>query len=401
MKKHSTLRLGVAALALGGITLLAGCAAPAESPDAAPSSTAGGEAQPRVALTYDGGLLVLDAESLDLVGDIEKSGFLRVNAAGDGDNVMVTTEEGFQVLHTGASDSTEPELTDLVFEGSKAGHVVPHGETTALYADGTGTTTVYETAALLESTTELPEFETITADAAHHGVSIVLEDGTLLTTIGDEDGRTGVQVLDESREEIARNEECPGVHGEGTAPGEVAIFGCDDGVLLYKDGAFTKLQADVDYGRTGNIFTSDASSVALGDYKTDPDAEGSLLSAVKLIDTEAETTQVVELPEGVEYTFRDLARTSAGDAVVLATDGSLHLIDVESGEITSSYPVIGEWEGPAEWQEAHPALKVLDDVAYVTEPATDSLHAIDLTDGSEVGHAELPGTPNEIAVVTG
>jgi len=401
MKKHSTLRLGVAALALGGITLLAGCAAPAESPDAAPSSTAGGEAQPRVALTYDGGLLVLDADSLELVGDIEKSGFLRVNAAGDGDNVMVTTEEGFQVLHTGASDSTDPELTDLVFEAPVAGHVVRHADKTVLFSDGTGETTIYETADLLDSTTELPEVERVPAPAAHHGVSIVLEDDTLLTTIGDENGRTGVRALDSDREEIARSEECPGVHGEGTAPGEVAIFGCNDGVLLFKDGEFTKLQATDEYGRTGNVYPSEESPIAVVDYKTDPDAEGVLLSMVALVDTEAETTQIIELPDGVEYTWRDVARTDDGNAVILGTDGSLHLLDVQTGELTDSYPVVGEWEGPAEWQDAHPALSVLDGVAYVTEPATDSLHAIDLTDGSEVGHAELPGTPNEIAVVTG
>ena len=65
--------------------------------------------------------------------------------------------------------------------------------------------------------------------------------GRLLATIGTQDSRSGVRVLDATRTEIARNEECPAVHGEGALKHEVVMFGCENGVLLYKDGAFVKL----------------------------------------------------------------------------------------------------------------------------------------------------------------
>ncbi len=361
--------------------------------------------QPRLTLTYDGGVLVLDATTFEVVGDHDMEGFLRVNAAGDGRHALVTTDEGFQVLDTGVwtdggtSYAGDSELTDDVFAADTAGHVVVHGDRTVLFADGTGDITSFETADLLTAD-GLPETEEWTSEAAHHGVAIELEDGTLLSTLGDEEGRSGVRVLDPAGEEVARSEECPGVHGEGTVAGEVAVFGCEDGVLLY-DGEFSKLTAPDAYGRTGNVFTSETSPVAVGDYNADPDAEGYLLSRVALVDTAADRLQVVPLPAGVQYTFRDLARGPQDEAVLLGTDGSLHLLDEETGELLASHPVIAPWEGPEEWQDAHPALRVHDGIAYVTEPAADAVHAVDLGTGEVLATGELEVTPNEIAVVTG
>ncbi|RBY86908.1 zinc metallochaperone AztD [Blastococcus sp. TF02A-26] len=379
----------------------------ASSADTSPAASATelDAPQPRIALTYDGGVLVLDGTTLEVVGDSEMDGFLRVNPAGDGRHVMVTTEEGFQVLDAGVwtdggtSYAADPELTDRVFEAEEAGHVVVHGDRTVLFADGTGDITSYATDDLLDAE-GLPETRTWESEEAHHGVAIELEDGTLLSTLGTEDERTGVRVLDASGEEVARNEECPGVHGEGTVAGEVAVFGCEDGVLVY-DGEFTKLTAPDAYGRTGNVFTTESSPVALGDYNSDPDAEGYVLSAVTLVDTAADRLQVVPLPEGVQYTFRDLARGPQDEAVLLGTDGNLHLLDEQTGAVLASYPVVAPWEGPEEWQDAHPALKVHDGIAYVTEPAANAVHAVDLATGAVLATGELDVTPNEIAVVTG
>ena len=386
--------------------LLTACAT-----DAAPAQTAGAAASdpaPRVSLTYDGGLLVLDGTTLELEANIALPGFNRINAAGDGRHVLVSTADGFQVLDTGTwtadggSQTAEPELTDLVFDAPTPGHVVRHGDKTILFADGTGDTTIFDTDALLTAADDgLPKTEVVPAPAAHHGVSIELEDGTLLTTIGTSEGRSGVRVLDESRTEIARNEECPSVHGEGAAKNEVAVFGCSDGVLVYDDGEFTKIQAPDAYGRTGNQYVTETSSIAVGDYNSDPDREGVLLEQLTLVDTVAKTMAIVTLPGGAGYTWRDVARGPSDEAIILGSDGALHVLDPETGEFGASYPVIGAWEGPAEWQDAHPALVVLGGIAYVTEPATDSLFAVDVKTGEVVTSADLPATPNEIAVVSG
>lgn len=371
----------------------------AEAQNTATTTSAASEAgssENRLAVAYENGVAVLDGETLEVIEEFETEEFTRLNAFGDGQTVLVTTSDGFQVL-----DTSVPELTDLVIEADTPAHVVRHAGKTVLYDDGTSDTFIFDTAALADSGGELPEFETVPGDQAHHGVSIVLTDGTFLTTIGNDEGRTGAFAVDADGEEIARNEECPGVHGEGTAAGETVIFGCEDGALIYQDGEFEKITAADEYGRMGNAYVSEDSPLVVGDYKDDPDAESVLLSKIALIDTEARTHEVVDLPEGVGYTWRDVVRGPNDMAYLLGTDGAIHVIDPATGEITETYDVIDPWEGPAEWQDAHPSIVVNGDIAYVSEPAKNTVYAVDLTTGEVVASGQTPGAPNEMAVALG
>lgn len=404
--QHSRLRrVGLAALAAGTVAALAACSAPAEGDQSAGAgtTTSASASGSRLAVSYEGGILVLDGQTLETVADLDAEEFTRLNPAGDGRHVMVTMSEGFQLLDTGAGTAGAPVLTDLVFEADTPGHVVRHAGHTVLYADGTSDTTIIETADLAEASVSstLPTVQTVAGVEAHHGVSVVLDDGTLLTTVGDADGRSGVRAVDLSGSAVAENAECPGVHGEGTAQDEVVVFGCENGALLYDGGEFVKLDApDQPYGRMGNAYVSETSPIIVGDYKTDPDAEGYLLDSVVLIDTAARTLETVALPEGVEYTFRDVARGPGELAYILSTDGAIHVLDPATGAITESFPVIAAWEGPAEWQDAHPAIVVDGDIAYVTEPAANRVHAVDLTTGETVATGALEAMPNEIAVAS-
>ena len=394
MTTQFTRRTSVAALVAASALLLTACAtAPAAAPSGAetPSGDSGG----RVALTYDGGIYVLDGTSLELVSDLPIEGFNRLNPAGDGEHVLVSTGDGFRVLDT-AGDT---ELTDLVFDAPTPGHVVRHEGKTILFSDGTGDSIIVDTASI--NSEELPETEVVPSEAAHHGVAIELADGTLLSTLGTADGRTGVRALDADRDEFARSEDCPSVHGEGAAQNEAAVFGCSDGVLVYNAGTFTKIPAADAYGRTGNQYVSETSPITVGDYNSDPDSEGYLLSQLLLTDTVALESTVVDLPDGVEYTWRGVGRDADDNAVILGSDGALHTLDIATGEIVSSTPVIDAWESPVEWQDAHPALVVVGSTAYVTDPGTNSIHAVDLASGEIVASASLDETPNEIAVVTG
>lgn len=387
-----------AALALTGCT-----AAPAAVESTSNTVDA---ATPRVALTYDGGILVLDAATLEVEADLPIDGFNRLSAAGDGRHVMVSTEDGFRVLdlgtwtdESGEHHIAEPELTDLTFDAVTPGHVVRHAGKTILYDDGTSNTTIFESADLLDGS--MPKTEVIEGIAAHHGVSIELEDGTVLTTLGNAEGRNGIQVLDSSRSEIDRNEECPNVHGEGAAANEVVVVGCSDGVLVVDGAEITKLASPDAFGRIGNQYVTESSSIAVGDYNSNPDAEGYLLSQLSIIDTEAKTLEVVDLPGDASYTWRDVARGPNDEALVLSSDGSLYVLDAATGSVIATYDVVEPWEGPVEWQNPHPALMVLGGIAFVTEPASNAIHAIDIATGEIVSMVELPETPNEIAIVTG
>ncbi|APU15942.1 MULTISPECIES: zinc metallochaperone AztD [Actinoalloteichus] len=384
----------VAAFALSGCGTAAEDTAAENAPE---SASSGSSEQPPatvtdpIAATYDGGIYVLDGQTLDVVEDIPLEGFNRLNPAGDDRHLFVSTSTGFRVL-----DAAGPALTDLEFPAEKAGHVVRHDGKTVLFADGTGEVTIFDSNAL---GTELPATEQYTTPEAHHGVAVELSNGELVTTIGNEDERPGMIVLDADREEIARNEDCPGVHGEATAQGEAVVIGCETGVLIYRDGAITKVDSPTEYGRIGNQAGSEASPITLGDYKQDAEAELERPTQVSLIDTEAETITLLDI--GTSYTFRSLARGPAGEALVLGTDGQIHVIDPAAAEVTETIPVIDSWEEPLEWQEARPSIFVRDDVAYVSDPSGNEIHAVDLATGTTTATGSLDAAPNELSGVLG
>lgn len=402
MFRQQKARLGGIAVLAGFTLLLSACATPAGAPSSSPaasesagSATTGG----RIAVSYPGGISVLDGASLAVVEKFPSEEFTRLNSAGDGRHVFVTTSAGFQLL-----DTVTPKLTDLVVDASAAGHVVRHAGNTVLFDDGTGKTTILDSTALGNSGTALPETRTYTAPSPHHGVSIVLSDGKLLTTVGDKKSRSGAVALephDGHWDEVAQSNDCPGIHGEGTAADEAVIFGCENGALLFHHGKFEKFTAPDTYGRMGNAFVSETSPIVVGDYKNDPDAEGYLLNSVALIDTEKHSYNVVKLPDTVQYTFRDIARGPGELAYILSTDGSIHVLDPKDGKIVNEFPVIAPWQGPTEWQDAHPAIVVHGNTGYVTEPGSKTVHAVDLTTGKVSASAVLDVVPNEIAITLG
>lgn len=360
---------------------------------------------PRVVLTYDGGVMTLDTGSGEVLDDVEMEGFLRLNPAGDGRHVLVSTAEGFHAYDTGLQleghgdhhhyYASAPSLTDTVLAADTPGHVVTHAGRTALFADGTGEVQLVDPAELLDGA---PHTETWTAPDAHHGVAVPLAAGAMLVSVGTEDERTAAALLDADGEELATGP-CPGLHGEAVAAGGAVVVGCEDGPLVLRDGAFHKVPVEDAYARSGNLAGSSESAVVLGDYKVDADAELERPERVALIDTQAETVRLVDL--GASYTFRSLARGPYGEALVLTTDGTLRAIDPASGEEMGQVSVVERWEEPAQWQEPRPAIVSVDGVAYVTEPAASALHAVDLSTGTVVRTYDLPHVPNELAVATG
>ncbi|MFG3082111.1 zinc metallochaperone AztD [Streptomyces parvulus] len=381
------------ALALATAMALTACGGGDDaSSDAEPkkqtkSSDAAAVENPVVA-SYDGGLYILDGETLELAKTIELPGFNRVNPAGDEDHVVISTDSGFRLF-----DAARQDFTGVEYKGAKPGHVVRHGGKTVLFTDGTGEVNVLDPAELAGG--KQPRTRSYTSAEPHHGVAIELADGELLTTLGTEEKRTGALVLDKDGKEIARSEDCPGVHGEAAAQGEVVGLGCEDGVLLYKDGEFTKVDAPGEYARTGNQAGSDASPILLGDHKTDPEAELERPTRISLIDTRTAKMRLADL--GTSYSFRSLARGPHGEALVLGTNGVLHVIDPETGKVERKIDAVGDWTEPLDWQQPRPTLFVRDHTAYVSDPGKRRLHSFDLDSGEKVTSVTLPKGTNELS----
>lgn len=357
----------------------------------------------RLAVTYDGGVAVLDGATLEVLGEFEAEGFVRVNAAGDGRHFFLTEGETFRLLDGGAWGAphgdhnhyytTDPLLTDVTVDGPEPGHVVAHDGVGALFFDGNGEIHSYDLSSL-DAESEI-EAEVAETDEAHHGVAVVNADGSRFETLSD---RSGARFLDADGEEVARSEECPGVHGEATLPDHTIAVGCEDGVLLFDGEDFTKIEAGEDFARIGNLFPHDDSSVLLGDYLLDEDREEPM-TEVALVN--AETEEIVLGDVGSPYNFRSLARGPEGEALVIAEDGQLHVMDEETGEHIDHLPIMDEWTEPEEWQEPRPAIRVVDDIAYITEPDAQTIHMVDLNELEIIHEAELDFTPNEIAAVDG
>ena len=409
----------LAALAAVPVTLLMALSGCASSTSSSAGGSSGPRAQatsssdvleaelpnPRLAISHESGVWVLDASSLQVVGEAASSGFVRLNPAGDGRHVLVSSGAEFRALDLGAwTDthgdhahhySTTPTLTDITFPAEEPGHVVTHDDQTALFADGSGVVDVFDPHDLADGK---PTATRHTSAEPHHGVAVPLARGGLLVSAGTTERRTGVLVLDEDRRTVASTDDCPGVHGEAVVAGAVVV-GCEDGLVVYRDGTLRKVDSPTAYGRIGNQAGTPLSAVVLGDYKSDPDAELERPERVSLVDTRTGRLRLVDL--GTSYTFRSLGRGPRGTALVLGTDGNLHVIDDETAKVTTKIPVLQPWTEPQEWQQPRPALFTLGSKAYVTEPAHNKIHTVDLRAQQVVATADLPGTPNELSGVVG
>ena len=160
-----------------------------------------------------------------------------------------------------------------------------------------------------------------------------------------------------------------------------------------------KIASPDPYGRIGNQSGSEHSSVVLGDYKTDPDAELERPRSFTLTDTADGSVRVV--PFDASYSFRSLDRGPRGEAVILGTDGALHVFDPATAQRVARIAVIGGWTEPEEWQSPMPNLHVQDGIAYVSDPAAHRLVAVDLENGATVVETSLDVPTVELTGVEG
>ncbi|MFZ2511839.1 MAG: hypothetical protein WAW85_12225 [Gordonia sp. (in: high G+C Gram-positive bacteria)] len=388
---------------------LVGCSSSGDEDSAPAADSAPAEqssAHPRLVLTHDGGLTVLSATDLSTVASFDYDGFIRANPAGDGRHAFVSTSEGFELLdlgtwrepHDGHAHyyTAAPTRTDISYPGAKPGHVVPHDGTTTLFTDGTGAVWILDTAKLGSPEALTREF----AVPAHHGVAVTREDGTVVVSEPVDEKAGALRILDAGGKQIAQYDGCPGLHGEAAAADGALTFGCTDGALLVRGNEIVKVAAADPYARLGNQAGSEHSPIVLTDYKIDKEADLERPKKFALLDTVgAGAIRVVDID--YSYSFRSLGRGPAGEAVLLGTDGAVHVIDPVTGAEKAGYPVIDAWVEPDEWQAPSPDLFVLGSTAYVTDPAKKKVIAISLHDGTTLAEKALDQPTVELTGVTG
>ncbi|GAC55964.1 hypothetical protein GOHSU_02_01080 [Gordonia hirsuta DSM 44140 = NBRC 16056] len=398
-------------LSAAALLALTGCTAATDQKSTDTTTSAGAPveqraAQPRLALTHDGGVTVLDGLDLSPIADLDYDGFIRATPAGDGRHVFVSTAAGFELLdmgtwrepHDGHAHyyTSAPRKTGIVYDGAKPGHVIAHEGRTALFTDGTGRVRVLDTEAIGAPDAVITELTV----PPHHGVAVARADGSILVSqpIGEKAG--GLRILGADGTVIAENTDCPGLHGQAAGAGGVLTFGCTDGALMVDGDRITKISADIPYARLGNQAGSPASPVVLADYKTEKDADLERPDRFALIDTAGAGSITVHHID-FSYSFKSLGRGADGEVVLLGTDGRLHVYDRLTGAEKASYRVIEPWTEPAQWQSPSPDLLISGSTAYVTDPAAGKILAVSLHDGSTLRTAALEHSPLELTGVSG
>ena len=434
---HSPMRTIVSLFAVATLAL-AGCSdspgktggsqttATADANDGKEGNSDGGKAKrkevssikPRLVVSYDGGLLTLDGATGKVLADVKKGGFLRLNPAGDGRHIVVSDGDVFRLFDVGLIAERHedhyhyyvdsPKLTSTRITAPKAGHVVNHAGHTSLFSDGDGTVQTFATDALKDGKLDPSEIKEFKGEAAHHGVAVPLSNGNMLTTKGTEKERHTIQEVDPSGKIVTETTDCPEVHGEAAAQpnasGDVVSFGCTNGPVVYRDGAFHKVPVSEPYQRSGNQFGSPNSPYVLADYKTVKPAEGAegvteRPTSVGLINTANGTLKKVDL--GSPYWFRSFARGPNGEGLVLTYDGNLAILDPASGEVKKKVKVVKEWREKDDWQEPGPNVTAIGDYAYVSEPASKKIHLVQISTGEVVTSFNLKVVPNEMSAASG
>lgn len=186
---------------------------------------------------------------------------------------------------------------------------------------------------------------------------------------------------------------CMRTHGWATIGSMMAISGCADGVLVYRNDGIAV---------SGSKLTSPAMAdpadmriSAVSAHPGSPIIYGNLGSGLAKIRPDLGTIEAMPLPA---RQFRFAYDADGERVVVLTVGGSVHLIDAASGDVEKSLnavePVSSDASAP------RPALAVGDGVAYVTNPGRREVVEINLSRGEISRRLEFAGTPTGIAVVT-
>ena len=393
------------AAALSAALVLAACGAQDETDPAADSvaepedgRTDVNEPQTRLVVTTEGGASVLDAGSGEVLGTFSTRARPVAVVAGDGRHVLLVQADAdlTEILDAGTWASghgdhhhyyvREPMLRDVRVEGGSPVHVVSHDGQTAIFHDDDGTATVFSDDGLL-----IDSLDTTIVDsgAPHHGV-VVPQGAWAVVSIppppGDDTLPIGMSLVDEDGSEFVRFDDCPGLHGEA-ALGDVLAFACADGVLLVDGQDAQKVPYPSDDGRIGSFTAGPADEYLVGNY-----------TATSLLAVDVDDAHAHEIELDAPYAARAL--DEHGDLVALTTDGTLHVVDVADAAIESSVPgVLPAFDIPEDWQEPRPTLTVVGHTAYVADPATMTVLAVDLTSGTAVDTFAVDGVPTAIVAV--
>lgn len=342
---------------------------------------------------------VLDLGSGEVLGSFStpgEAGSVYASPSGQYGLVIHRDENRVSVVHSGLSLEDHGDHADLVQGaphvlqtlnvGREPAHYWAHDNDIAIFNDADGTVALLDERSFGLSL----EYTAVTTAQPDHGAAVVVGDTVLAGYY--ELGR--VDAYSREGELLKTIEGCPGLHGEATL-GEVAAFGCEDGVLLVHvhDGEITATKLDNPAGIAEDVHVST--------IRAHDDAGvlvGNLGDALAWIDPEAETLEIIE----TDATPLHFAFDHEGEHVVaLTADGMFHVLEAASGETHGSVRVMKpvDISGGYGSYDA-PSLAVAEGAAYIGVPAASQIVEVHLDDVSVARQLDVDGKPGSIAVLT-
>lgn len=283
-----------------------------------------------------------------------------------------------------------PSRLPVELRGPRPSHVVGHDGRLAVFFDGDGS------ASLVEAGREGAPTR-LSAAHPHHGVAYPFTTASVPRVAVSEAPAAGerpgaVSLRDAAGAELARNGDCPRLHGEGRT-GPVIAFGCADGVLLLdaRSAEFRKVSNPLGAGErmVRNLAGGTDWRLLLGDFGPD---------AMAVVDPDAAAMRVVPLPGRRLHFALDPARAETGYAIT--EDGVLHAFSTLDGTPRGRAQATGRYSLEGGAAVARPRLSTSGGLVAVSDPASGRvvLHDAETLVVRQV--IETGGTPFDIRLVS-
>ena len=299
-------------------------------------------------------------------------------------------------------DTEAAELLPVTLTGARPIHVVAHDDSMVQFFDREGEARVFSETGLLKGDTS---FEAVGATAPHHGIAVPMGDHFLVSVPNlDADTkpdalppRLGLRVVDKKGEQVGDVATCSGLHGKAESAGIVA-FGCTEGVLVVRpDGnnppvvEMLAYGSDLPEGRVSQLLGGKAMQFFLGNYGAD---------RLAVIDPASEDPyHLVDLP--VRRVHFALDPQQVKMAYIFTEDGSLHALDVLSGQVVRSAQITEPYSRDGHWRDPRPRLAVMGDTIAVTDPNQQLVRLLDANSFEEKSTINVEGRPFNIVAIGG
>lgn len=335
------------------------------------------ERRPRISVATETGVVVLD-ENLKQVASFELGSRPTLTEAHDDRHVFATrmADNKTNVVDSGSWAQGhgdhyhfyvgEPSLADETIAGSKPVHVVANSDvgTTAIFADGDGAATVIQQDNFASNS--FKDLATVEANFPHHGLVAPMPDGHYIVSAAP-DAQTPLPATLELRhgaEDVEETYTCSGLHGE-VVSGWNAAFGCEDSVLVIKEGKGENIPNPDAAARVGALVANKDFTTIVGTY-------GDALVFVK----DGKATKV-----DVPVAHSNISMTPDGHVVTLGVDGKLYVYDA-NGELADTIDVGAAWEKPEGHGGVAPSVTSGEfagaNIVWVSEPGANKVHMVDL-----------------------